>query len=129
LAAALVALVVARDVVLLSGSFIHRAYTLGWQVCGRFHYLLCQLELGISFLMFLTPKAIWLFQFHRPFKIECPYKTGKQELECTSLAHNGFNLVACSWKRQLSSLFFLVANSRHVSENVIISREGVLMFV
>jgi cardiolipin synthase len=29
---ALVALVVARDVVLLSGSFIHRAFTLGWQV-------------------------------------------------------------------------------------------------
>jgi cardiolipin synthase len=31
---ALVALVVARDVVLLSGSFIHRAYTLGWQWSG-----------------------------------------------------------------------------------------------
>ncbi|CAK9231230.1 unnamed protein product [Sphagnum troendelagicum] len=31
---ALVALVVARDVVLLSGSFIHRAFTLGWQWSG-----------------------------------------------------------------------------------------------
>jgi hypothetical protein len=56
LAAALVALVVARDAVLLAGSIFYLIYTLGWQVWkNKFHHFKYQPE-NTMFPLFLLKK-------------------------------------------------------------------------
>jgi hypothetical protein len=60
LAAALVALVVARDAVLLAGSIFYLIYTLGWQVWkNKFHHFKYQPENAMFPLFFLKQ-----FQVH-----------------------------------------------------------------